>query len=65
MFVSICQISREFADLSPLRNFDGSQFDVFETLDLETSSGLTGMFTDASFSGSQFLFDNPDRVHQI
>ncbi|SPO07712.1 uncharacterized protein DNG_10407 [Cephalotrichum gorgonifer] len=46
-------------------NFDGAQFDVFETLDLETSSGLLEMFTDASFSGSQFLFDNPDRAYQV
>lgn len=47
------------------RNFDSSQFDVFETLDLETSTGMMEMFTDASFSGSQFLFDNPEGVYKV
>ena len=40
------------------RNLDGSQFDVFETLDLHSGSGMLDMFMDASFLGSQFLFDD-------
>ncbi|KAK3900352.1 fungal-specific transcription factor domain-containing protein [Staphylotrichum tortipilum] len=33
-------------------------FDVFETLDLDSRSGMMDMFMDASFLGSQFLFDD-------
>ncbi|KAB5511523.1 fungal-specific transcription factor domain-containing protein [Coniochaeta sp. 2T2.1] len=34
--------------------------DVFETLDLDHRPGMLDMFMDASFSGSQFLFDDLD-----
>ncbi|KAK4041874.1 fungal-specific transcription factor domain-containing protein [Parachaetomium inaequale] len=39
-------------------NLDGSQFDVFETLDLDNRSDRLDMFMDASFLGSQVLFDD-------
>ncbi|PKS06130.1 hypothetical protein jhhlp_007447 [Lomentospora prolificans] len=55
----------DFPDLLNLRTFDGPQFDVFETLDLGPSSGLMEIFTDASFSGSQFIFDNADSMNQM
>jgi hypothetical protein len=42
---------------------DGSQFDVFETLDLDNRSGMLDMFMDASFLGSQFLYDDLAGVH--
>ncbi|KAK3367743.1 fungal-specific transcription factor domain-containing protein [Podospora didyma] len=48
-------------------NIDGLQFDCFETLDFHnTRPGLMDMdmFMDASFSGSQFLFDNLDGTYQ-
>ncbi|QKX54971.1 uncharacterized protein TRUGW13939_02061 [Talaromyces rugulosus] len=43
----------------------GSQLDVFETLDLEAITGLTGVFADTPLSESQFLFDDPGRIQQV
>ncbi|KAK2781492.1 hypothetical protein FQN52_001602 [Onygenales sp. PD_12] len=40
-------------------NFDGSQFDVFETLDMDTRSGLMDIFADATLSASHLVFDGP------
>ncbi|KAK1751473.1 fungal-specific transcription factor domain-containing protein [Echria macrotheca] len=51
----------------PGSNLDAMQFDVFETLDFSSGARLgrmdMDMFMDASFSGSQFLFDNLDGIH--
>ncbi|EER29323.1 Fungal specific transcription factor, putative [Coccidioides posadasii C735 delta SOWgp] len=42
-------------------NFDASQFDVFETLDLDTRSGLMDIFADATLSASHLVFDIEQR----
>ncbi|PGG97438.1 hypothetical protein AJ79_09199 [Helicocarpus griseus UAMH5409] len=45
-------------------NFDGSQFDVFETLDLDTRSGLMDIFADATLSASHLVFDDGAGLEQ-
>ncbi|KAK0646755.1 fungal-specific transcription factor domain-containing protein [Cercophora newfieldiana] len=61
------QVSMPSCLLTFPRNLDGMQFDVFEALDFANGGRLgrmdMDMFMDASFSGSQFLFDNLDGVH--
>jgi len=45
-------------------NFDGSELDVFETLDFDTRPGLMGMFTDATMLASNLFTYDLDGVNQ-